>query len=221
VFYIAASIAFLALPKRLNIVATPLLLLGLVISLLWNPPYPFPFENNMAMVDFVDLQKVAAEYAESNLPLSRIATAWPYTAGLARPDYGFVHHGLSVVETNDFHYSSIAAIPADQFDVLITYTRTWAPERGAVSIPLVRGFLTRYYDFAPEVTDDDCAQLGLVPLASWARRGQKITVYRRASLPGTRSARNGQPLTPHRLTISVPDGSLLASHPDGIRVVEP
>jgi hypothetical protein len=188
-FYIAASIAFTALPKRLNIVATALLFLGLFTSLFWNPPYPFPFENNLAMVDFVGLQKAAAEYAESNLPLSRIATAWPYTAGLARPDYGFVHHGLSVVETNDFHRSSIAAIPPDQFDVLITYTRTWAPERGVVSIPLVRDFLTRYYDFAPEISDDDCAQLGLVPLVSWARHGQKITIYQRASAPEIRSAK--------------------------------
>lgn len=187
-FYIAASIAFTALPKRLNIAATPLLLFGLFASLFWNPPYPFPFENNWAMVDFVGLQKAAAEYAESDLPLSRIATAWPFTAGLARPDYGFVHRGLSVVETNDFHRSSIAAIPPDQFDVLIVYTRTWAPERGVVSIPFVRDFLTRYYDFAPEVSDDDCAQLGLLPLVSWARHGQKITIYQRAFVPETRSA---------------------------------
>jgi len=182
-FYIAASIAFTALPKRLNMLATPLLLLGLFVSLFWNPPYPFPFENNLAMVDFVGLQKIAAEYAESNLPLSRIATAWPYTAGLARPDYGFVQHRLSVVETDDFHRSSIAAIPPDRFDVLITYTRTWAPERGVLSLPLVRDFLTRYYDYAPEVSDEDCAQLGLLPLVSWARHGQKITIYQRVSMP--------------------------------------
>ena len=189
-FYIAASIAFTTLPKRLNMLATPLLLLGLFASLFWNPPYPFPFENNLAMVDFVGLQKVAAEYAESNLPLSRIATAWPYTAGLARPDYGFVRHGLTVVETNDFHRSSIAAIPPDRFDVLITYTRTWAPERGVLSLPFVRDFLTRYYDFAPEVTDDDCAQLGLLPLVSWAHRGQKISIYQRTSMPGMQRAKD-------------------------------
>ena len=189
-FYIAASIAFTALPKRLSFVAATLLLLGLFTNLFWNPPYPFPFENNLAMVDFVGLQQAAAEYAESNLPLSRIATAWPYTAGLARPDYGFVHRGLSVVETNDFHRSSIAAIAPDKFDVLIVYTRTWAPERGVVSLPLVRDFLTRYYEFAPEVSDDDCAQLGLLPLVSWARHGQKITIYQRVFLPGTRSAKN-------------------------------
>ena len=189
-FYIAASIAFTALPKRLNMVATPLLLLGLFVSLFWNPPYPFPFENNLAMVDFVGLQKIAAEYAESNLPLSRIATAWPYTAGLARPDYGFVQHRLSVVETDDFHRSSIAAIPPDHFDVLITYTRTWAPERGVLSLPLVRDFLTRYYDYAPEVSDEDCAQLGLLPLVSWARHGQKITIYQRVSMPASRSAKD-------------------------------
>jgi hypothetical protein len=58
-----------------------------------------------------------------------------------------------------------------------------------LSLPLVRDFLTRYYDYAPEVSDEDCAQLGLLPLVSWAHHGQKITIYQRASMPGTRSAK--------------------------------
>ena len=193
-FYIAASLAFTTLPKRLNIAATPLLAMGLVLSLFWNPPYPFPFENNLAMVDFVSLQQAAAEYTETHFALSRIATAWPYTAGLARPDFGFVRHGLTVIETNDFHRSSIAAIPPDQFDVLITYTRTWAPKGGVVSIPLIRKFLTHFYGFEPEITRGQCTELGLSPVRSWSRHGQQIILYLRTGPPESRSARNvGEP----------------------------
>jgi hypothetical protein len=184
-FYIAVSVALTTYPRWIGGLLTFGLGIGLITSLFWNPPYPFPLENNLAMVDFVRLQEVAADYVEDNLPASKIATAWPYTAGLARPEYGFVHRGgLHVVETNDFHLASIAAIPPEQFDVLIVYTRTWAPEDGVVRSQLVRRFLGKFYEYAPEVTQEDCAKLGLTPLVSWSRRGQTITIYKRTGMPG-------------------------------------
>jgi hypothetical protein len=184
-FYIAVSVALTTYPRWLGGLITSALAVGLVASLFWNPPYPFPYENNLAMVDFVRLQEVAATYVEDNFPASNIATAWPYTAGLERPEYGFVHRpGLHVVETNDFHLSSIKSIPPQQFDVLIVYTRTWTPDDGVIKFPLVRRFLGKFYDYAPDVTEADCEKLGLTPLLSWSRRGQTITVYRRTGMPG-------------------------------------
>ena len=89
-----------------------------------------------------------------------------------------------MVETNDFHLSSIKSIPPQQFDVLIVYTRTWTPDDGVIKFPLVRRFLGKFYDYAPDVTEADCEKLGLTPLLSWSRRGQTITVYRRTGMPG-------------------------------------
>lgn len=177
VLYIAVSVALTFTPKWASATASAALFLGLIVSLFWNPPYPFPYENNWAMVDFVRLQQVAADYTERNFGSSAVATAWPYTAALRNPDYGFVTQKLHVVETNDFHISSIRALPPTSFDVLIAYTRTWAPQTGVISIPLVRAFLGRFYEWQPDITPEQCLELGLRQVANWHLRGQEIAVY--------------------------------------------
>jgi hypothetical protein len=176
VFYIAAAIGFASLEHRSGIIAAAALVVGLAVNLFWNPPYPFPYENNYAMVDFVRLQQFAAGFAEQHLPNRTIATAWPYTAALRDPDYGFVQRKLHVIETSDFHFSSIQRLPSTRFDVLITFTRTWA-SRGFISIPIVRYVLSNFYDWQPDITSAQCRQLGLSELISWQLRGQRITIY--------------------------------------------
>ena len=185
IFYIAVAVALTCVQRRIAIAAAAALTAGLIGSLFWNPPYPFPYENNYAMVDFVRLQQVAAGFAERNFPNRTIATAWPYTAGLINPDYGFVHRKLHVIEASDFHAASIRALPPASFDALITYTRTWAPYGGVVSIPLIRTFLARFYDWAPDITPDECAQLGLGEVISWQLHGQSIAIYVRGGHRGS------------------------------------
>jgi 4-amino-4-deoxy-L-arabinose transferase-like glycosyltransferase len=189
IFYIAVGVALTYVPRWQRVTATVALAGGLAASLFWNPPYPFPYENNLAMVDFVRLQETAAQFAERNFDGRTIATAWPYTAGLERPDYGFVYHKLDVIETNDFHASSIESLPPWRFDVLITYTRTWAPEGGVTSIPVVRRFLSRFYEWQPDITAEQCRELGLRQVASWRLRGQDITIYARPGAVSGRAAR--------------------------------
>jgi hypothetical protein len=176
-FYIVVTIALWQLPKLPRLAIGTALAVGLICSLFWNPPYPFPFENNYAMVDFVELQEAASYYIQDRLPGARIATAWPYTAGLRDPDFGFVDRPQKVVETNDFHVDSVKAIPRDKYDALVVYTRTWAPGGGIISLPPIREFLSKFYGYEPEITREQCAALGLQPEASWERRGQVITIY--------------------------------------------
>jgi hypothetical protein len=189
IFYIAVSVALTYTSRWQRATATVALATGLAVSLFWNPPYPFPYENNYAMVDFVRLQKTAAQFVEHNFRGQTIATAWPYTAALERPDYGFVDRKLVVIETNDFHASSIQALPPRSFNVLITYTRTWMPDTGVISIPIVRGFLSRFYEWEPDISAEQCAQLGLRPLISWKLRGQAITIYIRSGAAATQVTR--------------------------------
>jgi hypothetical protein len=177
IFYIAVAVALTYVRRWIGVAITALLVTGLAVSLFWNPPYPFPYENNFAMVDFVRLQQLAAGFAERHLQNRKIATAWPYTAALGNPDYGFTRRKLNAVETNDFHASSIEALPPASFDALITYTRTWAPANGVISWPPVRGFLSRFYEWQPDITPEQCAKLGLRQTVSWNLRGQSITIY--------------------------------------------
>lgn len=182
VFCIAVSVALTLLPRRAALASTAALFLGLIASLFWNPPYPFPYENNLAMVDFVRLQQTASAYAEDHLKGLTIATAWPYTAGMEDSAYGFVTHKLRVIETNDFHVSSIQNLPDTGYDALITYSRTWAPPGGVIALSLVRRFLTKFYDWQPNITPAECEALGLTQVASWKLRGQEADVYVRNRL---------------------------------------
>jgi len=181
IFYIAVSIALTSLPRWTAIGCTGALLAGLIASLFWNPPYPFPYENNLAMVDFVRLQQVAARFSEHNFEKDTIATAWPYSVSFERPEYGFVKRKLKVVETNDFHFASIEALPETSFNVLITYSRTWAPPGGVIALSLVRRFLERFYGWQPDISVEQCQALGLKEVASWELRGQEMNVYVRDS----------------------------------------
>ncbi len=183
IFYIAVAVALSCIPKKLSIAATAALAAGLVINLWWNPPYPFPYENNLAMLDFVRLQQDAGNLVERVLPNRVIATAWPYTAGLRDPDYGFVKRKLQVVETGDFHYDSIRKLPPETFSVLITYTRTWMPLNGVIQFAPARRVLTHFYQWEPDITREQCATLGLTELVSLQARGQQITIYTRKHLP--------------------------------------
>ena len=179
IFYIAVSIGIATLRKWAAVSAVGTMIAGLAVSLVWNPPYPFPFENNYAMVDFVRLQQAAAQYAERDLKDQVIATAWPYSGALTNPDFGFVTHKLNVLETSDFHASSIEALPPESYDALITYTRTWAPATGVIALPFVKRFLNRFYQWEPAITPAQCEALGLEPVATWIARGQEISIYLR------------------------------------------
>ncbi len=177
VFYIAVAVALTVVHRLIGTVVSLGLMAGLVASIFWNPPYPFPYENNYSMVDFVRLQQEAAQFADRDLRDKTIATAWPLTAAMSQPDYGYVEHALKTIETNDFHLSSIEALPPGSFGALITYTRTWAPENGWIAIPFVRRFLAQFYEWQPDITAAQCAELGLYPEISWSSRGQTITIY--------------------------------------------
>jgi hypothetical protein len=184
-FYIAVGVGLTAIRKPLAVVATTLMIGALLLFIRWNPPYPFPFENNYAMVDFLRLQAMASSYADRDLRDRKIATAWPYTAGLRNPDLGFTEHHIRTVETHDLHYASVKAIPAERFDALITYTREWMPETSVMDSAWVRGFLRRFYQWEPDITQEQCEELGLQKSMSWSLGGQTVAVY-------LRKARNGQ-----------------------------
>jgi hypothetical protein len=174
IYYVAVAVALTCIPKKIAIGAGAVLAAGLIGNFWWNPPYPFPYENNLAMVDFVRLQQAAAEFLESAVPDRTVATAWPYSAGLRNPDFGFVKHGLKVKETGDFHADSIRKVHPD---LLVTYTRTWTPETGVIRFHVVRALLTKLYAWEPDITEDQCRELGLNPVMSWSSQGQHITVY--------------------------------------------
>jgi hypothetical protein len=150
----------------------------LVIGLFWNPPYPFPFEDNLAMTDFVALQQEAAMYLEEHAPGKRIASVWPFTDVVERPEFGYVRRSLPVEKAEDFGLENLAHLDRRKMDVLVVFSEVWGFGGGVMDYEFVRNYLRRYWGYRPQATAEQIrAGLGFVPVLRWTRRGQWIEIY--------------------------------------------
>jgi hypothetical protein len=153
------------------------LLLGLVAGIFINPIFPFPFENNAAFIDFVELQESAAAYVETHYLQSTVTSAWPFPDALRRPEFGYVSRSIRVRGLENFNPETVLPLKG-QIEVLVIYSRTWEPKWGAINLEWIREFLTAYYFYKPQITSEQITKdLGLLPIARWERRGQWIEIY--------------------------------------------
>jgi 4-amino-4-deoxy-L-arabinose transferase-like glycosyltransferase len=170
--YAAMAVAFLALPGRWRIAAPAVCGAGLLACNFVAPVYAYPLENNLAFADFVELQKTAAGYLERNHPRTRVATVWPLSTALHRPELGYVHHRLPVRQLQRIDASTL--IDPDEILVTFSFDRIvpWKP-------PLVRfagDLARRFYGHQPPLPPFGLAgRLHLI--ARWSRRGHWIEVY--------------------------------------------
>jgi len=169
VFYTAAAGAWFALGPKLRFAGASAMAAGLLAGLWWNPPYPFPYENNLAMTTFVELQLTAANYLERTHPGVTITTAWPLSDALRRPEFGYVRQGRRVREIPDFqprHFDGI-----QEMDVLVLYSREWR------RVPLMEQMWHKHFGYAPPIDSEECQdRYGLRPVARWESRGQWIEI---------------------------------------------
>jgi len=179
ILFAAIAGAASALPRSWRWTAQILMIVALVAGLFFNPPYPFSFENNLAMVDFVELQKQAAVYLEQNEPDARIASAWPFTDAIARPEFGYVHHPLKVgAQAEDFTAASFERVNRDGMDVLVVFSRTWALDGGELDYGWLRRLIRRNWGHHIQISQEQIrARLGFVPVLKWTRHGQWIEIY--------------------------------------------
>jgi hypothetical protein len=188
--YLAMSAAWSTAPGAPRILGLGAVCAGLLFGLFTNPPFPFPYENNLAMVDFVRLHGDAARYLEGRYPNETIYTAWPLTQALRDPVFGYVDQKLSAAETGDLRRSTLEAIDPQRVNVLVLYSRTWEPDWGVLRWPPVEQFLARYYEYGREMTADEVRQhFGLVQVRRWTQGGQWIEIYARAQHTSTAAPR--------------------------------
>jgi hypothetical protein len=62
ILYAAFAVAASAWSRPVRMCVQGAMVTLFIVGWFWNPPVPFPYENNLAMVDFVRLQQAAAEY---------------------------------------------------------------------------------------------------------------------------------------------------------------
>jgi hypothetical protein len=183
--YAAIAIAWREIQgRRLRTAVQMTMMFGMVAGYVLNPPYPFPFENNMAWTDFVTLQSTAASYLETHFPRERVASAWPFTDAVRRPEFGYVRRALDPQPLPDFTRASLVSLKQRPPDLFVLYLRTWDPPGSALSLRPVREWLARWYGWRPDVKGGDVeAELGFRRLQRWDSRGQWIEIYARPGLP--------------------------------------
>ena len=159
-----------------------------VLAWFSNPPYPFPYEDNLAFADFIKLHQEAAEYLE-HTPASqndtpeerplRILTAWPATNELETPDLGYVTRPLRVVPVDGFTAADFQGVEPSSFDVLYLYSRKWEPQGNWVDrFPWLIRLQSRYFEYSPQVPEQEiAARFHLKLSARWDRRGQWVAIY--------------------------------------------
>jgi 4-amino-4-deoxy-L-arabinose transferase-like glycosyltransferase len=168
----ALAILYIAFAAAMPRPALFVLAAALVAGLFWNVPYPYPFENNLAMVDFVRLQETAAEWVERVHPNETITTAWPLTAALWLPELGYVHERRSIQRVPDFDPAELRKL--SDVSVFVLFSKDWQRP-----FDLRRfGPIARIYGWHPQVTGDEVARrFGLTREAYWQRGGQWVAVY--------------------------------------------
>jgi 4-amino-4-deoxy-L-arabinose transferase-like glycosyltransferase len=183
-FYIGVAAALTTIKTSIRRFATAAMAAGLAASLFIPSPFPYPFENSFALVDFVKLQKEGASFVESNYPDQTIASAWPFPDALRRPEFGFVSRPLAVKGLDNFNLATVLALKNAPPGVLVLYSRTWEASRSVVRLGFSRRFLGKYYFYEPQITREQVeAELGMIRVARFERRGQWLEVYASPRMP--------------------------------------
>jgi hypothetical protein len=178
-FYMAAAAAMEGLPPALRGGIFAALLAGIAVSNWWNPPYPFAYEDNLAVIDFIRLQQQAADWLSAHASGRTVTTAWPLTDALSNPLCGYVRRPVRVNAIEDFTASARERI-AGQPDIVAIYSRNWEPAHGWQNWPPLARALQRYFFYAPQAPAEQwAAKFSLRLAARWERRGQWMAILAR------------------------------------------
>ena len=177
ILYAAFATAASAYPASWRRISHTALIFTLLLGLFVNPPFPFQYEDNLAMVDFVRLQESAANFLEAFAPRARIASIWPFTGAIENPDFGYVTQPLYPVKLESFDAAALKALDRSTFDLLVVYTRQYPMEGTWLDIPALDPLLGRLPGYRPQATHEELAGHGFLSLARWEKHGQWIEVY--------------------------------------------
>ncbi len=146
-----------------------------------NPPYPFPYEDNLAYADFVRLHQKAAQALQLLPGRPVILTAWPATDELRQPFLGYVRRRLRVAAINGFTPRDFRHPPS--FDALYLYSRAWEPPDNLLTrFPALRPFLEKLFAYQPQASPAGLERrFHLVLWEEFERRGQWVRIYSRAA----------------------------------------
>jgi len=168
----------------------------------WNPLYSFPFEDNLAYRDYVQLHQAGASYLEQHFAHARVLTAWTASDELNRPWLGYVHRPMRIVRVENFSSEEIRALAAvnetrnslAQYDVVLAFSTKYEPTFDITDREPWSGFKTRFFGYHRDLPPEAIAQiLGGKIVMQERRRGQWIAVI---AMETTVDAELRHPLAP-------------------------
>jgi 4-amino-4-deoxy-L-arabinose transferase-like glycosyltransferase len=140
ILYSAFAISLWALRPRMRLATVGALLACLITASFVNPMYPFPLENNLAFVDFVNLEIKAAR-AVDGMP-GTLATSFPMADAFRGNDYGYVWQARKVRSIADFQPESVAELKGNPPELMIVYDPAWDPLHWMAKLPGYRPQMT-------------------------------------------------------------------------------
>ena len=177
IVYAAFALSLRSLTRRWRIAGLVALLVCLIAANFINPPYPFPFENNLEFVSFVNLEQEAAAAAE--LQPGEIATSFPLSNALRHPEYGFVSRKLRVREMADFRQEDVMRLRDDPPSAVIVFDPTKDPFH-LLETDWIWNLMTRYYGYEPRMNADEIAgALSMHVAGQWQSRGLTMSLITR------------------------------------------
>lgn len=174
-FYLALVLAADALPGQVKRSVFVVAAACFIASWFINPPYPFPYEDNLAYADFIRLHQRAADYLSHQPNDPRILTAWPATGELRKPVLGYVRKPLRVEGLEGFTTQDFSGVSAGSFDILYLYSRQWNPHDNWLRRFLWAETAFEYVPAEPASTLEREFHLRLV--AAFRERGQWVKIY--------------------------------------------
>ncbi len=174
ILYSAFAISSRALLLRTRRISILALVACLVAANFGNPPYPFPFENNLMFVTFTDIQREAAFAADTyDQP---VTTTFPMTTALARPQNGYLMLPHEVHEIPDFRAETMAALRKNPPPLMIVYNTEVDPWHVRQTRPF-QWFFGRYYRYERQMSALEISEMFQMRIArSWESKGFSMSL---------------------------------------------
>lgn len=179
VFYLVGALGVWQLPKALARGFSLALVACFMGGWFINPPWAFPYEDNLAYADFIRLHQQAAHFLEAEAQDARVLTAWPASDELARPVLGYVDKPLHVVPLRSFSPEDFTSVSPESFDLLYLYSIQWKPKGSWLTRSAAYRIFQEYFLGAVPFISEEIlvGQHRLRLLKSFERRGQWVRIY--------------------------------------------
>lgn len=139
-----------ALRPRLRLAVIAAVAAFLIAGWFWNPPYPFPYEDNLAYATFVRLQQRAISALAARSPTRPVLTAWPASNELTDPDLGYLRRPIPVFPVSNFSVAALAGHRLAPGQYALLYSRIYQPRTDwARLLPFWERWKRRYFHYAP------------------------------------------------------------------------